>query len=197
MPLPQKVTDRLAQAPSRTPGGLRQLLLLSTLIFLLSISSYVGLGFGYKKYLENSIQNSKDEIIKFSEQVPIEEQEKLINFYSQIINLKSLLDGRINLSPIFTWLQSNTQINTHFSNFSFDKKRGSISLLASSKSFDDMTEQILAFEILKDQVKDIKISNISSNANTWQFNLNLELSQNLLAQLGGAENTNEESSENQ
>jgi len=193
MAFPQKVTDRLSQAPSRTPGSLRQLLLLSTLLFLLSVASYVGLSFGYKKYLESSIKDSKEQIIAFSEQVPVEEQAKLISFYSQLINLKSLLANHINLSPSFTWLEDNTQINTYFLSLDFDKKSNSLSLSAVSKTFNDMAEQILAFENLKDQVVGVKVSNISSQPNAWQFNLDLTLSNDFLTQFSQAD----ESSQNQ
>lgn len=183
MPFPQKVTDRLSQAPSRTPGGLRQLLLLSTLLFLLSAASYVGLKFGYKKlYLEPSIEASKKQLVEFSEKVPLEDQTKLISFYSQLINLKSLLASHVPFSPIFAWLETNTQINTYFKDFNFDKKNNTLSLSASSKSFNDMAEQILAFENQNDQVKKVEVSNISSKENVWQFNLDLSLSPGFLIQ---------------
>lgn len=189
MAFPQKVTDRLSQAPSRTPGSLRQLLLLSTLMFLLSLSSYVGLSFGYKKYLESSIEESKNQITAFSEQIPLEDQTKLIDFYSQILNLKNLLTTHVNLSPTFEWLEANTQINTYFQNLRFDKKDRTLSLLATSKSFNDMAEQILAFENLKTQVEKVEVSNISSRTNAWQFNLDLTLSSGFLTNLAGAENS--------
>ncbi|MEK7138482.1 MAG: hypothetical protein AAB787_03170 [Patescibacteria group bacterium] len=182
MAFPQKVTDRLSQAPSRTPGSLRQLLLLSTLLFLLSAASYVGLSFGYKAYLEKSINESKDQIAEFSEQIPLDDQIKLINFYSQLLNLKSLLASHVNLSPTFPWLETNTQINTSFSNFRFDRKGNALSLSATSKTFTDMAEQILAFETLKDQVLKVEVSNISSKANIWQYNLDLALSPSFLTQ---------------
>jgi len=182
MAFPQKVTDRLSQAPSRTPGGLRQLLLLSTLLFLLSAASYVGLNFGYKKYLESSIKESQKQIDDFSKQIPIEDQTKLISFYSQLLNLKFLLASHTNLSPTFPWLETNTQINTYFTNFRFDKKNNSIAISATSKSFNDMAEQILAFENLKNQVEKVEVSNISSKLNAWQFNLDLTLSPSFLVQ---------------
>lgn len=187
MAFPQKVTDRLSQAPSRTPGGLKQLLLLSTLLFLISAASYVGLSFGYKKYLESSIQKSKQEIADFSQQVSLEDQAKLINFYAQLLNLKSLLNSHIKLSPVFAWLETNSQINTYFQNFRFDRKTNSLSLSATSKTFTDMAEQILAFENLKEQVEKISVSNISSKTNIWQYNLDLTLSPSFLSQFNISE----------
>ena len=66
--------------------------------------------------------------------------------------------------------------------------------MPSSKGFNDMAEQILAFENLKNQVEKVEVSNISSKLNVWQFNLDLTLSPNFLTQFKTPQS---DSSENQ
>ena len=43
MPLPQNVTEQLSRVPVRAQGVSAQLLMLTSLIFFISLASYVGL----------------------------------------------------------------------------------------------------------------------------------------------------------
>lgn len=175
MALPQKVVDQLARSPMRTQGALGQLLMLTTTLLALSLAIYLGLAFGYRPYLESQIENLDERIASFTENIPPEDQSRLASFYSQVINLKNLLSNHVSLSPFFEWLERNTQINVYFSGLNFNEKTGQVSLTATARSLEDISEQLLVFEKLK-EVKEIKIGSISQEAGKfWNFNLQFKV----------------------
>lgn len=144
--LPQKVTDQMAEGRAKTPGVSGQLLMFSLLLLILSVVFYVGLQFGYKTYLNKSLDDlgSRLDLVKTS--LKPEDQAKIISFYSQIENLKGILGLHVVSSPIFPWLESNTQTSVYFKSFNFDLVKSQISLAGTAKSMEDLSEQILVFE---------------------------------------------------
>ncbi len=173
MALPQKVVDQLSRSPTRTQGALGQLLMLGTILFAVSLAVYLGLAFGYRPYLESEISRLDNKIESFTKSVPPEDQAKLVRFYSQIVNLKSLLGKHVVFSPIFAWIEANTQINTSFGGIAINQKNNQISIDAVSKTLEDVSEQLLVFEKIP-EVKEVKISSVSQQENKfWRFNLGL------------------------
>ena len=120
MALPQKVSDQLARAPARTHGVLSQLLMLCSTLLAISLAVYFGLVFGYRPYLENQIKELNDRIESFTKSVPPEDQARLTSFYSQVVNLKSLLGRHVVTTPFFEWLEKNTQANVYITNLNLN-----------------------------------------------------------------------------
>lgn len=173
MALPQKVVDQLSKSPARTQGVFGQLIMLGTVLFGASLAVYLGLAFGYRPYLVGEISKLDNQIETFAKTVPPEDQARLVQFYSQIVNLKSLLGKHVVFSPVFDWIEENTQVNTYFGIVSINYKNSQISIDAISKTLEDASEQLLAFEKLP-EVKSVKMANMSLDpSRSWKFNLNL------------------------
>lgn len=173
MALPQKVVDQLSRSQVRTQGALSQLLMLGTILFAVSLAVYLGLAFGYRPYLESEISRLNNQIESFTKSVPPEDQARLAHFYSQIVNLKSLLGKHVIFSPIFAWLEKNAQINTTFTGVTINQKNNQVSIDAVSKTLEDVSEQLLVFEKTR-EVREVKISSVTQEQNKfWRFNLNL------------------------
>ncbi|MEK7181246.1 MAG: hypothetical protein AAB738_02850 [Patescibacteria group bacterium] len=171
MALPQNVSEQLSRVPIRAPGVSGQLLMLTCLLFFISLASYVGLEYGYKPYLEGEIQKLDKSIADYTAQISPAEQSNLINFYSQLTNLKTLLAGHIFGSRFFEWIEKNTQINVSYQNLRFDAVQGTISVTGQAKTIDDIGEQVLILNQLP-EVKKITLSGITAAPNKlWQFNL--------------------------
>ena len=173
MALPQKVADQLARAPIRTQGAFGQLLMLGSTLFAMSLAIYLGLAFGYQPYLKSQIKRLDERIASFTKSVPPEDQAKLVEFYSRVVNLKTLLTNHVIFSPSFEWLEQNTQVNVYFRNLSFNPVSGRVSLSAVARSINDLSEQILILEKLP-EIKEVKVSSISQNQEKfWEFGLEL------------------------
>ncbi|MEK7195196.1 MAG: hypothetical protein AAB655_00710 [Patescibacteria group bacterium] len=172
MPLPQKVIEQLGREPPKTPGWSGRLLMFSGLIFFLSLFIYLGLVFGYKTYLNSEVRKLDDQVQKFSQQIPLEEQVKIINFYSQLVNIKSLLAKHVYGSSIFSWLEKNTQFNVYYRDFGLDTSASSLHLSGSAKTMDDVIQQIAIFQS-RPEIGKVSVSSVSFSEGAWIFDVSI------------------------
>lgn len=172
MALPQKVIDQLGREPSATPGWAGQILMFSGTIFFISIVIYLGLDFGYKSYLSSQVKKLKDQVQAFSEQVPVEDQKKIIDFYSQTSNLKTVLANHIFSSQLLRWLERNSQINVTYDKFNLNVGNSQVTLGGSSKTMDDINQQLIVFQA-QQEVSKVAIGNINFSNNLWHFEATL------------------------
>ncbi len=182
MPLPQKVTERLARVPSRTPGVAGQLLMLTSLLFFISVGAYLGLQYGYRPYLDSQIEKLDKDIENFAKQIPPEEQTKIINFYSQLANLENILTNHVFVSSFFNWFENNTQVNVYYQDFSFDVTKGEVSLGGVSKTIADLGEQLIILDKLPEVKKAVLSSVNSETSGLKQFKLKLFIDPQMVKQ---------------
>ncbi|MBU6500336.1 MAG: hypothetical protein KGJ89_00705 [Patescibacteria group bacterium] len=173
MPLPQKALEQIGREPPKTPGWSRQLLMFSSTVFIFSLLIYFGLAFGYKSYLNTQVQQLQDQIQAFGQQIPLDQQAKIIQFYSQLANLKKLLDNHTISSRIFSWLSKNTQTNVYWTSFSLDSQGGQVSLSGTAKSVADVGQQLAIFQSLP-ELTSMETNGVSGSGNNWQFSVDLK-----------------------
>ncbi len=174
MALPQKAIEQLSREPVRTPGWSGRILMFSGTVFFLSLAIYFGVFFGYRPYLNSQVTGLKDEIQKFSQRIPVADQERLINFYSQLVNLKSILAKQELSSKVFAWMEANTHMNVHFVSFALDLSKHKINLAGRAKTIPDLAQQLASLQILM-EIKKLEFSGASlSKDGFWEFSLNLE-----------------------
>ncbi len=174
MPLPQQVIEQLGREPPKTPGWSGQLLIFSSTVFIICLFIYLGLVFGYQSYLRDEVQKLQDQIQTFSQKIPEGEQAKLINFYSQIANLRSLISNHTISSRAFAWIEKNTQANSYISRFGLDTAGSKLTIGIKSKTMPDALQQIAIFENLP-EIKSVDIGNISFSENWWQLEATIGL----------------------
>ncbi|MCR4328082.1 MAG: hypothetical protein NUV53_01025 [Patescibacteria group bacterium] len=173
MPLPQKVIDRLSREPSGTPGWSSQLLMFSGTLFIISILVYGGIAIGFKPYFESKQRDLDKKIQVFTQQIPLAEQEKITSFYSQIVNIKSLLDNHVVITPFFKWFEEHTQQNVVYQSLSATIESEKITMSGVAKSIGDVEEQLAVFE--KDEViENVSFGNIAVNdKGGWSFQVSI------------------------
>lgn len=175
MALPQQAVERLAHASYGQTGWHRRLLAFTSALFFLSIFVHLGLTFGYRPYLESQVEKLDAQIKKFSQDVPREDQEKITRFYSQLANLKTLLEGHVVVSPVFDWLQANTLPDITFTKFSLNTQNGQLALGGVSKSAQDIAVQLQHFTRQREVLR-TSFSNVNQGTQgLWQFDLTLFL----------------------
>lgn len=185
MPLPQQVLERLGQEPPRTPGWSGQLLMFSGTVFFVSIIAYLGLAFGYKPYLNSEARKLQGQVQSLGQQIPLERQTKIIGFYSQLANLKSLLAGHVYSSKMLEWLEKNTQVNVYYSKFSLNAQNNQLTIGGVAKTADDLYQQVAIFQG-KPEVKKMNLGGISISQNgQWQFDISLFFEPGFFSRFGG------------
>lgn len=187
MALPQTVLERLERETPRTPGWSGQLLMFSGTVFFLSILIWVGLVYGYKPYLFSQLKKAQTQIQAFGQQVPVEEQAKIANFYSQLTNLKNLLGGHVLVSQLFPWLEKNTEVNVYFEKFGLNTKTGEVLLGGVAKTMDDVNQQLAIFSS-RQEVKKLSVTTVSFEGGAWRFDVKLSLNDGYFSQSRGNQN---------
>ncbi len=182
MALPEQVIDKLSREQVDTPGWSSRLLMFSGTVFFISIAVYAGIVFGYKPYLENQIASLDNQIKTYGQQIPPEEQTKLISFYSQIANLRNILGSHIVSSQIFDWLEKNTIPAIYYSKLDLLSPSNQLNLAGYSKSMDDFSKQAILFQN-NPLVERIAINSVTAApGDLWQFDITLFLADNALSQ---------------
>jgi len=172
MALPQKVIEQLGREPATTPGWSGQLLMFTSTLFFISLFVYLGLAFGYSPYLSAQENKVQDQIQAFSQQIPVDQQVQLANFYSQISNLRTLLADHVISSPVFAWLEKNTEANIYFNKFSLTPSTSQLEVGGNAPSLDDVDQQLLIFKS-QPEIQRIEIGSITLSNNVWQFDFTL------------------------
>jgi hypothetical protein len=181
MALPPSAIEQLSRDPLRTPGWSGRLLMFSVTLLFISIAGYAGLTFGYEPYLTNRIQEAKSEMDQLSRKASAEEQSKVLSFYSQLVNVKNLIDGHTYPTLLFKWIETATHPNVYFVKFDFNAKNRTVSLLGTAKNVRDVTEQIEIFE-KRPEVAQVSFSNVSVlGTGGWQFDASVVLKEGILS----------------
>lgn len=181
MPLPEQVIEQLGKETPKTPGWSMGLISFAGGILFITIFLWAGLQYGYKPYFDNQTQKIEDQISAENNQISQADQTNLVNFYSQLSNLKQLLQTHVIPTNLLTWLEANTEQNVYYSSFSFTDT-GTLTLTANARTESDANQQIAIFEN-SPQVKSVSVSGLtaSSNIGFWQFSITMSIDQSLVA----------------
>ena len=157
--------------PSGTP---RRILIVSSILFLAVFLAYLGLNFGYKVFLRNSIEDLKVEVETISAQVSPEEQENLVKLYSQINNLQKVLANHNDVSPAFLFLETNTYPRVVFNTANLSLADQELALEGVAGSYEDLAVQLAVFENSQ-SVERVFLESSQASGSVVRFRIVLEL----------------------
>ncbi|MDP3975143.1 MAG: hypothetical protein Q8P88_02575 [Candidatus Jorgensenbacteria bacterium] len=123
-----------------------RLLVFAIALFAFSLLVYFGVKIGYTKYLEDRIVGVDAALLALSGEVTSEEQEQFVNFYSQIVNLKTVLDKHPYGGNIFTFLERFTLPEVQFVEAELDADDRVLTLRGNGPSIDIVGQQLAALE---------------------------------------------------
>ena len=126
-----------------------RLLSVSFIIFLVAILTYFGLAVGYSPYLNSRIEKKEAEIDQLAQSVSKEDRDKFIGFYSQLSNLKDLLDNHIFTSRIFPQLEKITNKKVYFIVANLKAQTNELELEGIADNYGILGEQLEAFNQLE------------------------------------------------
>jgi Tfp pilus assembly protein PilN len=172
MPLPEKVIEQLGRETTETQGWAASALFFSGGILFLALAVYFGLTFGYTPYLQSQLNTTRDQVNALENSISTGDQTQLIDFYSQIANLQSLLNAHVHTSQMLTWFEKNTEANVYYQSLSLTTGEH-ISLAGVAASEADINQQMAIFENSPD-VSSVSISNVTAPqlaGSGWDFNV--------------------------
>lgn len=106
--------------PVAAPVGLPwRLALAGVAAFLLSFFIYFGIKFGYLAFLEKQEARADADLENLAETISSQDQEQFVVLYSQIVNLKNVLDEHRFSSGMFPFLEQNVVQGIVFSSADF------------------------------------------------------------------------------
>lgn len=179
MPLPQRVVDQLSNEPPKTPGWSLGMLTFSGGLLLIVIIIYAGLTFGYEPYLNGQVSQTQTQIDQLSQQISPADQANLINFYSQISNLQTLLGNHIIITNLFSWLEANTEPNVYYNSFEFSGGN-QITISAVAENESDVNQQVAIFQA-SPEVQSVVVSSVTrAQTSGWAFGVNLTINPSML-----------------
>lgn len=144
-------------------------------LFFLAIFIYAGLVFGYKPFLRSQVNKLNDRIQSFGQQVSLEDQTKIVSFYSQLANVKTILGNHVFVSPVFRLLEKTTQGNVFFTKLALTVASRQMLLGGLAKSLNDATEQVQIFQN-QPEVERVVLNNLGAGqGGRWQFDITLTL----------------------
>ena len=86
----------------------------SLIIFLATLLTYLGLLFGSEPYLNSQLGKKEELINQLAEKISADDREKFTQFYSQLFNLKNLLDNHVKPSQIFALLEKTADKKVYY-----------------------------------------------------------------------------------
>ena len=181
MPLPEKVIEQLGREPSETQGWALGALFFSGGILFLAAAIYFGLTFGYEPYLQSQLTSAQNKVDALSNSVSASDQSQLIDYYSQIANLKTLLQNHTFPSQLFSWLEKDTEANVYYQSFVL-ASGNQLTLSGAASTEADINQQIAIFEN-DPEVSSVTVSNVNAPqllGNKWTFSMILIVNPSML-----------------
>ena len=168
--------EQLRKSGNRIPAELPwQLLLFSFAILALAVASYLGMIFGYQPYLESRIEGVYTQIKESEKTIDGEQQKNLINIYSQLSNIKVLLDSHIITSTLFDELEKNTYPQVYYNNLNLSLSEKKLELRGVSQDYITLVKQLDAFKS-SGLFSDVILDNTKLNSEGISFSIRITLS---------------------
>lgn len=123
-----------------------RLFVLSLIVFSFSVFIYLGMVFGYRTYLNARIADLDSEIVNLNQSIDENQLEQLILFYSQFVNIGSLLSGHKNISPILSFIEKNTYPEVNYNNLAFNSSEREIKIEGRTPLYDTLVKELKLFE---------------------------------------------------
>lgn len=153
--------------------------MVSFVIFLMAILVYLGLIFGYQPFLSNQIAQKDQEISQRAASVSKEDQDKFIQIYSKIINIKSLIDNHVFSANALSMLEKVTHPKVYFTGLSMKTMDREMELDGVAESFSAISEQLEIFAQTKG-IERYSLTQSQLSGDVVQFKVSLKLSKDLL-----------------
>jgi len=134
--------NRARAASTSSVGFPWRLLIISIVIFGLTVLVYAGINFGYVPYLNSEINKADANFTDLSKKIDVSQQQSLTDFYSQLYNVQALASTHSHPSKIFDFLEKNIYPTVKLSSFQAGISGGDVSFDATAVDFNTVINQL-------------------------------------------------------
>jgi len=159
-------------------GAPLKFLTFSFFLFLLTLLIYFGLSVGYKAFLNERIDDLEASIEELRFEVPPEEQEELIKFFSQVANTQAALDEHIIGTNLFRMLEENTHTQVAFTNMDLSVVERRVGLDGVTANYDTLVEQLTILESVP-EIENVVLENSQRSGAILGFRINITVDRDL------------------
>lgn len=175
---------RQFSGPGSSPVGWpKRFLSFSILLFALVLFVYLGLSVGYENFLRSSINNIEGEIGELSSQISESQKRDLAVLYSQVTNIKGLLNEHTYASNVFNILEAMTSENVVYTNFALSANQRDIALEGLAGTYDDLVSQLALFESAP-EIEKVLLEESEFENGVIRFQMNVTLAEGVLLSQG-------------
>lgn len=164
--------------PAAAPVGLPwRLAIAGVVAFLLSFFIYFGIKFGYLAFLEKQEARANADLENLAETISSQDQEQFVVLYSQIVNLKNVLDEHRFSSSMFSFLERNVVQGVVFSGADFTMATRTLRLDGIAEDLASLAVQVNEFSKAP-EVSEIALDKVgvSGGAATFTFSITFKSS---------------------
>ncbi len=160
-----------------------RVLILTLVIFIFSVLIYFGMIFGYKPYLKSQTRNLEQKISVLNQSIDETQQKQIVTFFSQMVNIQSLLSGHKYFSSIFDFIEKNTHQKITYSDLKFNVSEMDIKIEGTAPSYDLLVNQLAVYNQAP-EVKKVSLDSSSAQegSNEVRFSVRLILDQSIFKQ---------------
>ncbi len=137
-----------------------RILVFAGVIFALSVFVAIGLKVGYEQYLDKQVEATDQKIKSLTATVTEDKQQQFVAFYSQVVNLKAVLEKRSFTSNVFTFLEKNVIPDAYFSDAVMSAPTRTAGLRGYATNLEALSQQIATFE-KSASVKNVVLDDVS------------------------------------
>lgn len=182
MPVPQLGIDQLSQRAPRSPAWFGQLIMFAATLFVITLAIFLGIRFGYQPYLNSRIAGLNARIAQFGQEVPVAEQDRIAQFYSQVVNLRGLLGKHVATSGFLVWLERTTVRDVALTKVHLNVTNRQVAISALARTMPDVASQLAVYQG-DAAVERVDFRNVTQTATGWQFDVTLYLKPGFLSQV--------------
>ncbi len=149
-----------------------RLLVFSVVFFSLSLLSYFGLRIGYRSYLESESKRYDGELAKLSTTVSSDQREEFTSFYSQVFNLRSVLERHPFSSNAFRYVEKHTINAVYFTSAQVHVADAKLTLQGVATGFDAIAQQLSIFNKAPNVVR-VSLSQVGLQGDAVNFTVEI------------------------
>lgn len=184
-PLQQTPPPNAQFAPAssfRSVGLPWRLLVFSGFLFGFAVFVFLGLKFGYGMYLDARTASVGKDLDELAASVGSGELDRLVGFYSQLVNIENILRGHSFSVNIFPFLESNTLPGVYWTSASFSKEGFGLELKGKGRAVSDVVDQLAVFD-KEPHVSSVALKDMSFDGFEVNFGVSLKLKEDFFEKL--------------
>ena len=184
-PLQQTPSPNAQFAPAssfRSIGLPWRLLVFSGFLFGFAVFVFLGLKFGYGTYLGARTAGVGEDLEALASEVGGGELDRLVGFYSQLVNIENVLREHSFSVNTLPFLESNTISGAYWTSASFSKEGFGLELKGKGRAVSDVVEQLAVFDRAP-QVSSVALKDMSFDGFEVNFGVSLKLKKDFFEKL--------------